>query len=241
MKVILRISLVLNLILLGVLFVWLTSARKANQPPAPVSPLETMAAPTVVPTVKTEQWHWIQLVNPNDYHIFVNNLRSIGCPEPTLHDIVAGDANRAFAFKRHQLKLDGSGTGAWSYQAEDRLVASLLGKTYRADLAEAATRKGNMEPPVEAIIYPLVFKTVDLDALGLDEEQKAAVVTMQQQFIEAIGGANQDTSDPAYLARWQVAQPEMDDTMRGMLGAEIFQKYQLAAQASNAESPAANP
>ena len=233
MKPMLRISLVLNLILLGTLLIWVTSARKPNLPPTPVAPLETVTAPAAVPTEKAELWHWNQLVNPNDYHVFVNNLRSIGCPEPTLHDIVAGDANRAFAFKRHQLKLDGSGTGAWSYQAEDRLVAGLLGKTYRGDVAQTASPAGNAEPPVETLSYPLVFKNVDLDALGLDEEQKAAVVTMQQQFIEAIGGANQDTSDPAYLARWQVAQPEMDDTMRGMLGAEIFQKYQLAAEAKN--------
>ena len=233
MKPMLRISLVLNLILLGTLFVWVTSARKANQPPTQVVPLETATTPTATPTEKAEPWHWNQLVNPNDYHVFVNNLRSIGCPEPTLHDIVTGDANRAFAFKRHQLKLDGSGTGAWSYQAEDRLVASLLGKTYRGDVAQTASPAGNAEPPAETLSYPLVFKNVDLDALGLDEEQKAAVVTMQQQFIEAIGGTNQDTSDPAYLARWQVAQPEIDDTMRGMLGAEIFQKYQLAAEAKN--------
>ena len=233
MKPMLRISLVLNLILLGTLFVWMTFPRKMNHTLPSIPPLETATTPTATPTEKAELWRWNQLVNPKDYSVFVNNLRSIGCPEPTLHDIVAGDANRAFAFKRHQLKLDGSGSGAWSYQAEDRLVASLLGKTYRGDLAQAASPAGSAEPPVETLSYPLVFKNVDLDALGLDDEQKAAVVTMQQQFIEAIGGANQDTSDPAYLARWQVAQPEMDDTMRGMLGAEIFQKYQLAAEAKN--------
>lgn len=239
MKTMLRVSLLLNLVLLGGLLVWVTFARQANQPPPQVPPLETATTPLALPPEKTTPWRWSQLVNPNDYRIFVSNLVSIGCPEPTLHDIVAGDANRAFAFKRQLLKLDGSGTGPWSYQAEAQLVASLLGKTCRQD--SVATSKETTAPPAQAITYPLVFKNVDLDALGLNEEQKASIATMQQQFIDAIGGANQDTSDPAYLARWQVAQPEMDDTMRGMLGAEVFQNYQLAAQAENAASPATNP
>jgi len=244
MRTILRISLVLNLVLLGALAFKVVASRKLGS--------EIMAAPRLQPLAltishlpgtqeKVEPLQWRRLFDTNDYRIYVNNLRNIGCPEPTVRDIVSGDANRAFSYKRKQLSLAGRGPGLWSEQAEARLVASLLGETSGSDMAQTSTSKQSRQQNVEAAAYPLVFQNVDLDALGLNEDQKAAVAAMRQHFIEAIGGPNQDPNDPAYQARWQNAQPEMDDMMRGMLGVAAFENYQLASQENNPDPAAGNP
>jgi hypothetical protein len=136
MKLFLRISILLNLALLGGLIYFVATGRKESV--TIKSPLgaritnSTQPAAVLTPAVATSElpkpFHWKQLVSTDDYRIYVANLRAIGCPEPTIRDIVSGDAARAFAIRRAQLGLDGSGSGPWSRQQEDQLVAGLLGK-----------------------------------------------------------------------------------------------------------------
>jgi hypothetical protein len=82
-----------------------------------------------------------------------------------------------------------------------------------------------MTPPS----MPLVFRNVDLDKLHLNAGQKEAIAQLQQEFIAQIGGSDQDVSDPVYRERWQQAQPEVDDMLRGMVGASAFMDYQQEA------------
>ena len=42
-----------------------------------------------------------------DYRVYIANLHAVGCPEATIEDIVRGDTERAFAWERNQLSLDG--------------------------------------------------------------------------------------------------------------------------------------
>ena len=75
----------------------------------------------------------------------------------------------------------------------------------------------------------VVLQKVNLDALGLNDEQKLVIAQLQQQFIDNVGGPYQDPNDPAYLERWEKAQPESDNMLKGMLGTSIFENYQMAA------------
>jgi len=81
-----------------------------------------------------------------DYRAYINNLRAIGCPEPTIEDIVRGDADRAFSWERNQLGLNGSGNGPWSRAREMQLVASLLDGQ---PLTEMASSTGIMDTRIE--------------------------------------------------------------------------------------------
>jgi hypothetical protein len=73
----------------------------------------------------------------NDYRAFIANLRSVGCPENTIEDIVRGNVGRAFDWKRAQLKIDASGDGPWSVSSEAELVTSLLGNPSASGTADA--------------------------------------------------------------------------------------------------------
>ena len=54
------------------------------------------------------------------------------------------------------------------------------------------------------------------------EEQAAAVDRLQKEFIEKVGGPNQNPNDPQYLARWRKAQPESDQQFKALFGVQAF-------------------
>jgi len=54
------------------------------------------SAPTNRPNF---DWHQVE---SDDYHTYIRNLRSIGCPEQTIRDIVSADVVSAFASRRQE-------------------------------------------------------------------------------------------------------------------------------------------
>jgi len=272
MKIASKISILLNLGLLGGLIFVLANQRKEGEVSAPPTSPEAgplvqataTPAPPASPGMELKPFHWSQLESTNDYRVYVTNLRASGCPEPTIQDIVRGDAGRAFSVERQQLQLNGGGTGPWSRQAEMKLVANLLGE--RAPAAEiiaaaqgavnrtqwndgemtetpvparsvANPMQGNTggavaEIPVPsqsagavAASYPLFLQNVNWNALGLDASQQAAIAQVRQKFINDIGGPSQNPNNPTYLPRWQTAQNNADDQLRGLLGAQAYMGY----------------
>jgi len=65
---------------------------------------------------------------------------------------------------------------------------------------------------------PLVLHTEALETLQLEPEQREETDDLRNQFLEMIGGPGQDPCDPAYLARWQKAQPIVDSLLTRVIG-----------------------
>lgn len=111
MRTVLKFSLAANLgllVLVGVLELtgirmgradgvarW-TSSRvmRRESVAAPASP--TNATPAVGPLASGESFHWSQ-IEAEDYHVYIANLRRIGCPEATVRDLVVADVNDLFS------------------------------------------------------------------------------------------------------------------------------------------------
>ncbi len=75
--------------------------------------------------------------------------------------------------------------------------------------------------------------------LVIDETALPVLDQLRRDFIEAVGGQNQDANDPAYPQRWRQAQTQSDRRFMQQYGAQAFQKYQLAAaQKAHADSQA---
>lgn len=87
---------------------------------------------------------------------------------------------------------------------------------------------------------PLVFQPVDPGAVPLSAGQLRALGSIQQWYMDQVGGPNQDPNDPAYRERWLNAQPEVNDMMRGMMGVNAFEEYQLAARVSQQQGQASH-
>ena len=265
MRVTLKISLLLNLVLLGAL-VW--RLAQPGPPAAPVvSPLALPPpaaggpAPVSAPRGEPEPFRWSWLES-DDYRVYVKNLRSVGCPEAALRAIVTADVHAVYARRSRALeeKLAALADAPWPAQLdgasreqalrtemlalpgqEAAEIASLLGLNPPPDQTVAAAAPGSAgadssAPDEHPVSLPLVFQPVDSAALNLDGDQQAVIDQLRQNFMTQIGGTNQDPADPAYLARWQKAQPAMDSMLRGLLGTEVFSKFQQAAENQQDES-----
>jgi hypothetical protein len=251
MKLAFRISFLLNLALFGGLIFAMASRQKEAAASPPPAPPAASPASVATPMELPKPFRWSQLLSTNDYRIFVANLRAIGCPEPTIHNIVSGDARFAFALKRKQLGLDASASGPWSQQREDQMVAAMMGEQPpMADNSGSAQSSGSAPQqnagtavagssasmqdaaqnspaaPASVPAYPLAYQNMNLDAIGFSATQKAAVAQAQQQFMNDVGDPNQNPSDPASLAKWQTAQSSADDTLRALLGTQAYMAYE---------------
>jgi hypothetical protein len=261
MKSALRISLFSNLALLGAV-VFLFARRHSEEALAASSevkpPEPAVAAPALpeAPKVEMEPFRWSQLMAKNDYRTFVANLRAIGCPEPTLEDIVKGDVDRAFSFERNQLRLDGSGDGPWSQAEANQLLARLKAAPSGGKLAassldlENEKGEGNtdgvtdtMAPVSDAGAVashdPLFLQNVNWSALGFDAQQQAAIAEVRQQFRNEVNGlsqnpnisGDQNSSDlsSGLTRRQQRALQSADNQLRDLLGAQAYAAYELQA------------
>lgn len=108
-RVLLILSLCANLLLAGYLVY-----QGRGKVPAPASP-EVKAAgtasaqsalkadgKTVMVTVPSAALDW-RIVESEDYKKYIANLRSIGCPEETIRDIIIADVNKLFEQRKREL------------------------------------------------------------------------------------------------------------------------------------------
>jgi len=253
MKVTGTISILINVVLLGGLTFLLVERRLAVAPPASVAAVVTAAIPAPVAEpvapAKPVAFRWSQL-DAKDYHWYVKNLRSIGCPEPTVRAIVMADVDSVYQIMANQMeqKLSAAENGSWSNQVAASISEPLLKAAIQripqeetakiADLlglepAPAAATATVAEAPAAPIIEPLVLQGVDLSALKLDDDQQQMVASVRENFLQEVGDTNQAQSDPAFMARWRAAQNKADNMLMAMLGNEVYAKYeQMGYQAS---------
>jgi hypothetical protein len=238
-----KISFALNLLLVALVF-WLL--RKSSPPQnisAATVSAEIISSPDTLkafPGANASAFRWSQLES-SDYHAYIANLRSIGCPEQTLHDIIAADVDEAFyASRREQLKQSGPAS-EYALQELNKEEAAFLdellnGRTITPQVAANSPRipklrakslaEREWERPTS---MPLILQPVDSDAANLTEVQKQTIGELRQQFQEEVG-TNQDPNDPTYRQRWQTAQHKADDLLVGELGRNFILNYQAHVQ-----------
>jgi hypothetical protein len=112
-KPILLLSVAANVVLAAVLFKTTLSrqavvestpsavAAPAVAAPAAVQPA-TVETSSATPAAMSLQFDW-RMVESEDYRKYIANLRSIGCPEETIRDIIVADVNKLYESKRKEL------------------------------------------------------------------------------------------------------------------------------------------
>jgi hypothetical protein len=256
MKTTLRISLILNLALLGGLIFPLTDRRNPAAVPAPIvsedrPPTQTVedSSPPKTSNAEPVPFRWSQLLSAKDYQRYIANLRAIGCPEATIEDIIRGDTDRAYSWERSQLGLDGSGTGPWSRQAEMQLVASLLveqpvgsaalGQNVLDQTGTNAQELVRTSTPLQsaksgAPSYPLFLQNANWSASGLDASQQAAIAQVRQQFLSAVNNPNQNSGDSAGQ-NLNPATPDATPTSADPNDSKMLNQWQNALQSADSQ------
>lgn len=236
---------------------------QAASVPAPVVAVPAEQTP---PRAEPAPFHWHQLDAPDYHDYVKNlravGCPEVSVRAIVAADVQAIYDERARALEQQISALE---NGSWSTQfsasqtnaalkaelldlprQETELIADLLGlKPTPAEVAAteapAAESASNRPRPAPAdqdqpATPPMAFQGVDLSALNLTADQQQVIDTIRQNFVQQIGGTNQDPNDPAYLARWQKAQPVADNMLRGMLGNRVYEQYQMA-QLKDAVNP----
>ena len=121
-------------------------------------------------------------------------------------------------------------------------------------MAVASVSGPVVEPSASPVVrVPLVFQQVDLGGGGLgavsgsggagsfaggtasaavsplNGAETAAVARVQAAFVNQLGGADKNPSDPAYPGIWAQAQQNADEMLRAQLGYSRFNDYQINA------------
>jgi len=94
----LQVSLTANLLLAGgCCLLWLHDHERPEAVVALPPVLPAQAQPRTAPAPESQPaFHWREL-DAEDFPAFVANLRKIGCPEPTIRDIVDGELREIYA------------------------------------------------------------------------------------------------------------------------------------------------
>jgi hypothetical protein len=98
----------------------------------------------------------------------------------------------------------------------------------QAPLQQAATMASagvEVSHPAFPVSIPLAFRPMAPGAAAANPQLAAAVQGLQQQFVAALGGPNQDPNDPTYAQRWTIAQRNIDEQYRLLVGDQEFLLY----------------
>lgn len=121
-------------------------------------------------------------------------------------------------------------TGTTARVASDSLPATDLNAS---SMAEDGGEQEN--ETLGTVVSDPIAMTDPLPDEDLSEQQVNQLAFMREQFVELLGGTDQDPTQPQYLKRWEQAQKLLDDEFRSFFGEEMFNRQQLLSVA------AANP
>jgi hypothetical protein len=209
-RVLLILSLLANVVLVVALVI---SSRRASAGSDTASLDDTNSAVVKTNVVLRRQFlSWSHVESP-DYSTYITNLRSIGCPEQTIRDIIIADVNALYA-KRRATEIISPQQEWWRSEpdpkveklAADKYIA--LDKERRALLAkllgtdwEGGDLAGLPRPSRPGIVLDgPVLGTLPTETKQSVAEISAEAQERMQTYLQEMRDAGK-TPDPAELAR----------------------------------------
>ena len=235
----LPISLVLNICLL-VAAGWLaireptrtaSSARPQPQPaPTASAPAPVPAPLQAQPAKPVQSFDW-RLVESEDYKKYIANLRSIGCPEETIRDIISADVKKLFDARKRTLNAS---TNKFEYWKAGNLFGSMMNEEKIKQSQELAKEKRDLLKELLGVApeeKPDMFGGMNpfesmLDFLPADKQNQVAEVfqKFQAKMVKGFSGGSPDAED---MKKIQGMQKEMETELGKILSPDELESYQL--------------
>jgi hypothetical protein len=185
-----------------------------------------------------------------EFRAQAEELRAQGLPEKIARETVASRITAAYEARRKALRSQtraGRADAAIQTQLDAlaREQGALIERLFGPEEAPPAAGKGqtsaDLHSGFEAKPPQMPAAMADtLPATVQTEEQAAAWEKVRADFVNAIGGEDQDPASPAYRRRWFPAQSEADQRFRLLFGDNAFVQHQLqAAHQAAAQAQAA--
>ena len=230
------VSLAANLVLAALL---LRPAQVTQSSTAPEVPIDsTPATPSppasesqvqVVTNTLVRKITWEQVESP-DYRQYIQNLRSIGCPDETIRDIILADVNKLYDAKRKQIR---GASRKFEYWKAGNPMAAMVGDSetlQRTRALEAEKLKvlrdlGIQPDPMNQLMAATGGNPLEAMFDFLPESKRIEVTkVMTEQQTKMAESMKDGAPDPdAFMAM----QKETEDALRATLTPEEFQDYQL--------------
>lgn len=205
-------------------------------------------APVAIPA---PEWSWSS-VESEDYRKYVANLRSIGCPEQTIRDIILADLNKLYAAKEAPFK-DPTPTAIapWDFTATASATtsSSRTGNTpSRKEAYERRKKLREVELEKAAVVKELLGYTLPLPPLrgwttrnydryetalnALPPEKRERTRELLEQYWAAsdtITDSFGTKRPPEYFEQLQRANEQRRESMLGVLSPDELDDFEMRA------------
>ncbi|MGZ4962498.1 MAG: hypothetical protein ACXWIU_01650 [Limisphaerales bacterium] len=226
------ISLGVNVLLLGA---WMiarhSSAKPTDTVVATSLPGETLYRTNVV--VRRQNFTWEE-VESADYVTYIKNLRSIGCPEKTIRDIIVADVNQLYAHRR-VTEVVAPEQEWWRSDPDPELINKAAAKVKELE-AERKTLLTKLLGPgwdTESNALPPARTGVSLTGPILGDLAPATkqfvydAAVRAQQRIDAYQDAQRQADKPIDPREIAKIRQELRDEIAKVLNQQQLEEYQL--------------
>ena len=179
-------------------------------------------------SVKTFTW---ESVESGDYLTYIENLRSIGCPEETIRDIIGADVNKLYDQRWKELKK-ASGSDKFEYWKGNAMfggMSSELRKQFKEhDDERRQTLQSLLGQNVPRKITDLaaMFDPFENMLAFLPQSKRDSIMEIQQMMSERMMEAAEEGNN-LEAADWQKVQQEQKEALAEVLSPEELLEYNL--------------
>ena len=199
---------------------------------ASIAPTTTQTTSEVVKP--DQQFNW-RTVESEDYKKYIANLRSIGCPEETIRDIITADVNKLF--ENRAKEMSGVKTNRYEYWKggmqmftklfdEEKIKArQALAKEKRALLTELLGVAPEEKPDMMAMLGGVNPFEEMLDFLT--PGQQTQIMELEQKYAGRLMKAVGNGADADGMKEMAKIQKEKEAELAKLLSPQEFEDYQL--------------
>jgi hypothetical protein len=242
MRALLALSLFLNVAAVGTASYLFLDKRKAaanssaevvtnNTTTAKRIPGGKRPSTTTVTNLQTQKVDW-RMVESEDYRQYIANLRSIGCPEETIRDIIVADVNKLFEARRKQMAA--SSTNKFQFWKASNMFANMLDEEKIKQKQALAKEKRDLliallgtAPDEKADMGTLVNPFSDMLDFLPDGKQRQVVDLLQTYQAKAAAAFKDGAPDAQDFKQMQKVQKEMEAELAKILSPQELEDYQL--------------
>jgi hypothetical protein len=240
------LSLSLNLLLLGVV-AWAAQTREPVPDPTSLNrQITNRIVRTAFATNESSAeiievsapFHWSQ-IESTDYRVYIANLREVGCPEPTIHDIIEADVNDLFCMQVKDI-VDSVTGYFWNLVIDPRRMETLFQDKVRKleslrheqEYLMKELFDGN-DPTTKALKAQQRWEAIGNLKWQFDFLPQEKVVAIQDAFDHRLAAYAQYAQQGANASQEEVQRKykELDAAhereIRDLLTPEEFEEYQL--------------
>ncbi|MEO5804526.1 MAG: hypothetical protein ABIR24_13450 [Verrucomicrobiota bacterium] len=187
--------------------------------------------PDSVTNNSVTQINW-RMVESADYQKYIENLRSIGCPEETIRDIITADVNKLFDARRKEMRA--ASTNKFEFWKAGNMFSGVLNEEkmkqrdqLNKEKRELLTTLLGVAPEEKPDIASLMGPMEDMFDFLPEGKQAKIIDLMQSMQTKMMKSMKDGAPDAGDMKAMQKAQKEMEDEMAKILTPQEFEDYQL--------------